>query len=104
MSCQDWQTRVEAYVDAELSPHDMADFRAHAASCTDCASAALALIEAKGALRRAGRRYVASPELRARILAESAAAPGNSISASQPQTTKVLPWPRWAVAAVALLL
>ena len=103
MSCQDWQTRVEAYVDAELPPHEMDSFRAHAASCTDCASAALALVEAKGALRRAGHRYVASPELRARILSESQAA-AKSISRQGSPPAKVLSWPRWIMAAAAVLL
>ncbi|HEX8797969.1 MAG TPA: zf-HC2 domain-containing protein [Terriglobales bacterium] len=103
MSCQDWQTRVEAYVDAELAPDEMDSFRAHAASCTNCASAALALVEAKGALRRAGRRYVASPELRARILSESQAA-AKSISERGSPPAKVLSWPRWVMAAAAILL
>ena len=103
MSCQDWQTRVEAYVDAELAPDEMDSFRAHAANCTNCASAALALVEAKGALRRAGRRYVASPELRARILSESQAA-AKSISERESPPAKVLSWPRWVMAAAAILL
>ena len=103
MSCQDWQTRVEAYVDAELPPHEMDSFRAHAASCSDCASAALALVEAKGALRRAGCRYVASPELRARILSESRAG-AKSIGEQGSPPAKVLSWPRWIMAAAAVLL
>jgi len=103
MSCQDWQTRLEAYVDAELSPHDMDSFRAHAASCTDCASAALALVEAKGALRRAGHRYVASSELRARVLSESQGA-AKTISEQGAPPAKVLSWPRWVMAAAAVLL
>jgi anti-sigma factor RsiW len=100
MSCVDWQNRLEAYVDAELSPHDMDDFRRHAAGCTECASAALALIETKSALRRAGHRYVATPELRARILAsaEKPTAPLHT------QPSKVLPWPKWALTAAAAVL
>jgi anti-sigma factor RsiW len=104
MSCQDWQTRVEAYVDAELSPHEMESFRAHAASCTECASTALALIEAKGALRRAGHRYVASPGLRARIAAATAAQAGASTTRQEPRKATVLSWPKWVMAAAALLL
>jgi anti-sigma factor RsiW len=100
MSCVDWQNRLEAYVDAELSPHDMDDFRAHAAACNDCASAALALMEAKSALRRAGHRYVATPELRARILssAEKPTAPPHT------QPGKILAWPKWALTAAAAVL
>lgn len=103
MSCQDWQTRVEAYVDAELPPHEMDSFRVHAANCSECASTALALVEAKGALRRAGHRYVATSELRARILSESRAA-AKSISQPESPPAKVLSWPRWVMAAAALLL
>jgi anti-sigma factor RsiW len=100
MSCLEWQTRLEAYVDAELSPHEMDSFRVHAANCLDCASATLALIEAKGALRRAGHRYVASPELRARI------SPASSEPTTKPEPRKatILAWPKWAMAAAALLL
>jgi anti-sigma factor RsiW len=103
MSCLEWQTRVEAYVDAELSPDEMDSFRTHAASCTDCASAALTLIEAKSALRRAGHRYVASPELRARILA-SAARADEATTKPTPRIAAVLHWPKWGLAAAALAL
>lgn len=104
MTCQDWQTRVEAYVDAELSPHEMDSFRAHAASCTDCASTALALIEAKGALRRAGRRYATTPDLRARLTATIAAQASGATTKPEPRMATILSWPKWALAAAALLL
>ena len=32
MSCMEWQDRLDAYVDAELPPHEMELFRAHAAT------------------------------------------------------------------------
>ncbi len=81
----------------------MEEFRAHAAHCTGCAATALALIESKGALRRAGQRYAASPELRARILARPVAAAMNGSTPEQRKST-VVSWPRWAAAAAALLL
>jgi anti-sigma factor RsiW len=109
MSCMEWRDRLEAYVDAELSPGEMGDFRAHAATCPDCAAAALALVEGKTALRRAGSRYTATPDFRARVLQsvrtqpvslhEEAAKPSMPIRRSN-----VLPWPRWALAAAALVL
>jgi anti-sigma factor RsiW len=107
MSCIEWQNRLDAYVDAELTPHEMESFRGHAAQCLDCASAALALIEAKGAVRRAGHRYVASPELRARVLASTgthAVAERDESTASGQLAQKAHSWPRWAMAAAALLL
>ena len=104
MSCRDWQTRMEAYVDAELTPHEMDSFRAHAATCTDCASAALALIEAKGAMRRAGHRYLASSHLRSRIAATIADQAGKPNMNSEPRGAKVISWPKWALAAAAVFL
>jgi anti-sigma factor RsiW len=104
MTCQDWQTRLEAYVDAELSPHEMDSFRAHAATCTECASTALALIEAKGALRRAGHRYVASPDLRTRISAATFMQSSNATAEPNVQKSNVLAWPKFALAAAALVL
>src|SRR5271169_4512281 len=109
MSCMDWKDRLDAYVDAELPPQEIDSFRAHAATCTECASSALVLMEAKGALRRAGRRYVASSDLRARVLAAIAGQTQTTTAESSdagmlPRKATVLLWPRWAMAAAALLL
>ena len=109
MSCMGWQDRLEAYVDAELPSAEMEAFRAHAASCHDCAVGALALIEAKAALRRAGRRYSASPDLRARVVAcTRVQAPALSVESRGPiQRSRrlfVVPQPRWALAVAAVLL
>ena len=68
MNCSEWQSRVGSYVDAELPPLEMEAFRAHLATCADCAATTLALTESKIAVRRAGNRYPAPPELRAKVL------------------------------------
>jgi len=107
MSCTDWRTRLDAYVDTELPQREMEEFRAHLAHCTECAAATLALIEAKGALRRAGQRYTASSELRARVLATAQANVATQSSPKlkpAPQKTNVISWPRWVLAAAALFL
>jgi anti-sigma factor RsiW len=109
MSCREWQERLEAYVDAELSPHEMEAFRAHAASCPDCATAALDAMEAKAAIRRAGHRYTATPDFRARVLqslrTQTLASPDEPARPSMPtRKSNVLPWPRWSLAAAALVL
>ncbi len=105
MSCQEWQNRLDAYVDEELPPHEVEAFRAHAAGCTGCASAALALLEAKSATRRAGQRYVASPALRARVMASAIAENGMpAVAKIQTPKSRVLSWPGWALAAAALLV
>jgi anti-sigma factor RsiW len=105
MTCQEWQNRLDAYADEELPPHEMEAFRAHAADCTGCASAALALLEAKNATRRAGQRYVASPAFRARIIATAIAENSTPAVTKIPTPqSRVLAWPRWALTAAALLL
>lgn len=115
MSCTDWQDRIDAYVDAELPPSDMAAFRAHAEQCPACAASALALMRSKQAIRRAGNRYTASAGLRARILSlaqDQDFAQGNA-EARHVEHEKHWTgidrftsgmWPRWALAAAAVLL
>ena len=109
MSCLEWQKQLDAYVDAELPRHEMEDFRAHAAHCSDCASQALALMEVKRATRRAGQRYEAPPALRARVMAaalaeNTALLSETTVARSQPRKSTLLFWPRWALAAAALIL
>src|SRR3974377_783327 len=105
MSCREWQDPLQSYGDAERPPQERAAFCAHVAHCPDCGSAALSLMEAKGALRRAGRRYEALPELRARVVATvRQVAPDEAPEKPQSRTRSVIPWPRWAMAAAACLL
>jgi anti-sigma factor RsiW len=109
MSCTKWQRQIDAFVDAELPPPEMEVFRVHATTCPECASDALMLMEAKSAIRRAGQRYTASPALRARAEAAARADTAASDTATtsislQPRKSTLLFWPRWALAAAALLL
>jgi len=107
MSCTEWQSRLDAYVDGELPAPEMETFRDHAVNCSHCAAAALALMEMKGALRRAGRRYPASPELRTRVLASTMTTSAGARSrAAKPKAgpSSVLSWPGWVMAAAAVLL
>lgn len=105
MTCTDWQTRLSAYVDAELSPREMGDFRAHAAQCPACASAALATMEAKAALRRSGRHYDAPADLRARLLAGLRGTPARpALVATSPPQTKYVNWKLWGAVAATILL
>lgn len=104
MSCTDWQSRLDAYVDAELSPQDREAFLAHAAQCPECATATLVLAEAKRAVRRAGQRYAAPEGLRARVLESARQREKVRPVLVQPETRNVLQWPRWAMAAAAAVL
>lgn len=113
-NCGEWQNQIDAYVDAELPRPDTDRFRTHAEECAACAAMALAAIESKAAIRRAGHCYTASPELRARVFALV----NNTLTNDQvvparrerrmpwgawPRLTSAT-WPRWSLAAAALLL
>lgn len=102
-ACAEWQSKLEAYVDAELAPQEMEAFRVHAVQCPACASAALASVEAKAAVRRAARRYSAPPDLRARVL-NSVREQALEIPVTRARSSNVFSWPRWAMAAAAVLL
>ena len=115
MNCAEWQNQIDAYVDEELSSSDMACFRAHADHCAACAAMALAFMESKSGVRRAGNRYTAAPELRARVfaMASGQGSRNDQSVAGRPKlrtswggwerlTSEA--WPRWAIAAVALLV
>jgi anti-sigma factor (TIGR02949 family) len=109
MNCNEWQNRIDAYVDAELQPSDMAAFRTHAETCAACAASALAVTESKVAIRRAASRYAAPPELRARILALAKGGAQPARAESKRRWTDFRQfisgtWPRWALALAALLL
>lgn len=109
MSCPEWQSRIASYVDAELPPLEMDAFRAHLATCTDCAATALALTESKMTVRRAGNRYAAPPELRAKVFDLARGDPALPPDATARErkghaTFTLLRWPRWAFATAALLL
>jgi len=98
--CNHWQERIAAYADAELPPAEMDGFRLHAQQCTACSSAALAFMESKQAIRRAGNRFAAPAALRARVLQN---ARGDE-EAPAPSRVRLVRWPQWAMAAAALLL
>ncbi len=111
-NCTEWRDRIDAYVDAELPPSEMAAFRAHIGQCAECAASALALMQSKQAIRRAGNRYTASADLRSRI---SALAQGQELAEVKAEPARVErerhwtsltsgTWPRWVMAAAALLL
>ena len=109
MNCAEWHNQIDAYVDGELPPADMAAFRAHAEKCAECAALALSATESKSAIRRAASRYSASPELRARVFASAQAEAQPVIAEEKKRRTGFAgyfsgTWPRWALAVAALLL
>ena len=108
-NCSTWQSRVASYVDAELPSPEMEAFRTHLATCADCAAITLALTESKMAVRRAGNRYTAPPELRARVfsLAKGERVVARNADSSDQEGYRnptARYWTRWAIAAAALVL
>jgi anti-sigma factor RsiW len=91
MSCQ-WRDKVALYVDNELDPAALQDFSAHLATCGECPAAVSEQMELKKALRVAGARFTAPPELHAAIY--------RSIHPAR----NVSPWWKWAMTPVCALL
>jgi len=91
MSCQ-WREKVALYVDDELPPAERQAFFAHLDACPECLPAVAAQMELKKAVRMAGARFTAPPELRAAVYR----------SIHSPKS--VSPWWKWAFAPVCALL
>ncbi|HZD95013.1 MAG TPA: zf-HC2 domain-containing protein, partial [Candidatus Sulfotelmatobacter sp.] len=66
MNCE-WQEKSNMYVDGELDQAAQQAFAAHLQSCPACSSTVLEQQELKKAVRLAGRRYSAPPDLYAEI-------------------------------------
>jgi len=66
MSC-DWMTKIETYVDGELTPEEMRAFDIHMRACTGCAADALARVQMKRSIQSAGKRFTPSSEFRNRV-------------------------------------
>lgn len=94
MTCELWETKIDAYVDGELAQEEQRAFREHLASCAACSQDALGRMELKRDVHAAGKRYQPSDEFRARM--------ARQITAPKP---RVIGWwrPLGAVAAVLLL-
>ncbi len=63
----DWQGKLDHYLDSELSADEMRGMDAHLRECPSCASDALRRLQLKRATRLAGQRYTPSAEFRRRI-------------------------------------
>lgn len=91
MSCE-WRDKVALYVDDELDASARQKLDAHLAGCSECTAAVNAQAELKKALRVAGKRYYAPPELHAAVY--RSIRPEKSVS----------PWWKWAMAPLCVLL
>ncbi len=69
MTCESWQQKIEAYLDAELPEAEARELDAHLRTCASCSSQALARSELKRSVHLAGRKFSPDPEFRKRIQA-----------------------------------
>jgi len=96
MTCDVWQSKLEPYVDSELSEDELANLESHLRACPSCAADALGRLQMKRLTQATGTRYSPTPQFRLRI--------EQSIKAKRRQ-----PWafgwvPKLALAAAALVL
>jgi anti-sigma factor RsiW len=66
MNCE-WREKTGLYVDDELEPAAQQAFARHLQACSDCSAAVLEQQELKKAVRLAGKRFSAPPELYAQV-------------------------------------
>lgn len=66
MSCE-WREKIGPYADDELAPAARQEFSAHLADCSECTAAVAEQLALKKAVRTAGSKFAAPPELHAAI-------------------------------------
>ncbi len=69
MTCDGWQQKIDAYLDAELPQAEARELDAHLRTCRSCSSQALARSELKRSVHLAGRKFSPDPEFRKRVQA-----------------------------------
>jgi len=67
MASDTWRGKLDAYLDGELPAAEASALSAHLRDCSDCSRDALERVLLKRSVAVAGKRYTASPELRAKI-------------------------------------
>lgn len=75
MNCETWQTKLDAYADAELPPDTMQSMAEHLSGCPACTAEVVQIMQQKRVTAAAGKRYAAAPEFRARIRQQIAGKP-----------------------------
>ncbi len=95
MVCESWKTKLDTYLDGELSEQEMRTFDAHVRGCHSCSADALSRVQMKRTMQGAGRRFTPSAEFRRRVQ--------HSI-APKPQRSLLPGWVFAATAAVVLVV
>lgn len=92
MICE-WREQTGLYVDGELESAAQQSFAAHLESCAGCAAAVLEQQELKKAVRIAGKRFTAPPELYTQVRKQI-----------NPPVLQPLAWWRWGLITACLML
>jgi anti-sigma factor RsiW len=66
MTC-DWVSKLDQYVDGELSTGELTEVETHLRACPTCAADALSRLQMKRLTQAAGRRFSPRPEFRLKI-------------------------------------
>ncbi len=67
MVCESWRSKLDTYLDGEVSEQEMRGFDAHVKDCSSCSSDALSRVQMKRAVHVAGKRFTPSAEFRKRM-------------------------------------
>jgi anti-sigma factor RsiW len=78
MTCEAWQTKLDAYADAELPAETMRSMADHLSGCPTCTAVSVQIMQQKRVTAVAGKRYTAPTELRARVRQQIAGKPARS--------------------------
>jgi anti-sigma factor RsiW len=95
MNCE-WREKIGLYVDGEMEPAAEEAFAGHLQSCANCSSAMLEQQALKKAVRVAGKRFTAPPELYAAVQKQMRPEKSSGLS--------LKPWMKWSTIAASTFL
>jgi anti-sigma factor RsiW len=94
MACEAWTSKLDAYVDGELTPAEATAVASHVQQCQACAADALARVQLKRSVAIAGKAHTPSAEFRAKMM--------RSVS-TKPRRQRIWAW-RPIIATLGLLI
>jgi anti-sigma factor RsiW len=95
MACEQWHSKLDAYVDGELDLAEANTMGAHLRACSACAAEVLERVQMKRSVQTAGKHYSPSAELRSRV--------AKSVATKQRRKSASL-WTILAVPAISVLI
>lgn len=100
MACEQWRSKLDAYVDGELDAAEANALARHLPGCSACAADVLERVQMKRSVHRSGMRFAASTELRNRV-GKTVATEGASTKRSRRRASL---WTILAVPALSVLI